>query len=1039
MKKLNDDAWSGIEVNSIGKLDSSLKKNTAFAKKIRVSMNHENLKSTLKDIYGLSLEKYLSEILAAVTEGLLKVVKPEDIIATMEIVSALNQRFCSTFSPQLLVNILNVMARQQASPLPVAKQKSMLRLITELNLIGVFRTLSDLSSSDEVLSPFIVKNYAKLEKKQICVVVLRDLLNDDVMSGNTLPIAVGFLKRFQTVLYESEGTDMCTLSENTTTEIKHIFEIYTQANLKALIQTNEKLKTLEIKIKKTSIRTGKIPENLTMEKEQLDEKFSNMKSACQFFVEVIKRTSDGSELSMPDLSYDPKDEETDDSVVEVVKNKSGEDDSGVWESIETKNFYTRIPDLSDVGEKAVLSSPMMSSDGERMRDFISKLETVSTVSEIDNLAEEFLTSKLNNKASKNRIFKYFLETPEISRLKFFARFMAIHRKTLGELINELIEYVDKGFRTQIYNSNSRLNFKNIFFFCELIKFNLVPAHVIFHKIRALTLNISSTNNLDILSVFYEQCGRFLLYESEYKETMKEMITLLKEKRSNEQFSSNDKIAFNNLLVIVEPPVVNTKSNPFEEHVELSPYQQFLNHLIRFELNEENVKLIIQLIRKMDFETSIELRKTLETNLSLPELVNYDSLPYLAVVLHKLSFHRPTKWLNACVIDTVIEKIMRGLELTDYRLNRGRVAHVRYLAELYNTGSVDWKLIMNMLYKILNTGHANNQPVPMNYNVETDLPANYFRIQLCCVLLVSIKREAGLPKRKSTLRKNMKKVASEDLYQFMCYFEYYIFTKKQPIPIETEFKISDLIEKLYDGQYERATNINGAIVKLQSIIQKRNDNQVKNEEVEEEEEEYEEEEEDLEEILDEFDDEFDVGVEVDEEDDEEDDDDEDDDIDIDEEDDLDGDDEDDEEDDEDTQDSSSDSDSDSDSEDDVSDESDSEIPLSSEDQKLADELEKDFQKLVFDSYVLNKSNTGRGSSKFAVAIPSKKVIETASQSTAEQDSKHTPFTLITRKGKKTNATQVLLPDDSKLALTKKRGDEDEKIHRERIMQLVSNMD
>ena len=44
------------------------------------------------------------------TEALSKVSKSDDILAAMEIVSALHQRFTSQFSPMILVNIMTAMS-----------------------------------------------------------------------------------------------------------------------------------------------------------------------------------------------------------------------------------------------------------------------------------------------------------------------------------------------------------------------------------------------------------------------------------------------------------------------------------------------------------------------------------------------------------------------------------------------------------------------------------------------------------------------------------------------------------------------------------------------------------------------------------------------------------------------------------------------------------------------------------------------------------------------------------------------------------------
>ena len=59
--------------------------------------------SLLKDLSEASLEKYLSEIIVTVTECLLNVLnKNDDVIAAVEIISGLHQRFNGQFTSPLL-------------------------------------------------------------------------------------------------------------------------------------------------------------------------------------------------------------------------------------------------------------------------------------------------------------------------------------------------------------------------------------------------------------------------------------------------------------------------------------------------------------------------------------------------------------------------------------------------------------------------------------------------------------------------------------------------------------------------------------------------------------------------------------------------------------------------------------------------------------------------------------------------------------------------------------------------------------------------
>lgn len=65
-----------------------MKKNTAFIKRLRTSLNADNQPALLKDISSLSLEKYISEVVGAASEGLQKCKTVSDILAAVEVTPA---------------------------------------------------------------------------------------------------------------------------------------------------------------------------------------------------------------------------------------------------------------------------------------------------------------------------------------------------------------------------------------------------------------------------------------------------------------------------------------------------------------------------------------------------------------------------------------------------------------------------------------------------------------------------------------------------------------------------------------------------------------------------------------------------------------------------------------------------------------------------------------------------------------------------------------------------------------------------------------
>ncbi|KAK5006985.1 mRNA decay protein, partial [Cryomyces antarcticus] len=141
-----------------------MKKNTAFIKRLRTAITAMSLSTFLQEVRTLSLHKYLSEIISACFEGLCKLKSPGEIAAGVEVVSALHQRFGpgeftgyigwyigrSLSTPdkaQLKALAQDVREREEKER--VARQRTLLRVATELWLVGVLKSLEDVTRPED--------------------------------------------------------------------------------------------------------------------------------------------------------------------------------------------------------------------------------------------------------------------------------------------------------------------------------------------------------------------------------------------------------------------------------------------------------------------------------------------------------------------------------------------------------------------------------------------------------------------------------------------------------------------------------------------------------------------------------------------------------------------------------------------------------------------------------------------------------------------------------------------------------------------------
>lgn len=223
LRALNLRTWHGDQdVFTVhATLDSSMKKNTAFIKRLRTAINPPAQTQFLHDIAALSLHKYLSEIISACYEGLCKLKTPAEVATGAEVVSALHQRFGPTDFTAYLgwylgrglatpdkahLKTLPQDVREREEKDRLARQRVLLRVATELWLVGVLRSLDDIARPEEASknkdSGKLVEPSAKArarpdsaEADPFPLEVLKDMLGHDRDHVN-LPLVVIFVKAF---------------------------------------------------------------------------------------------------------------------------------------------------------------------------------------------------------------------------------------------------------------------------------------------------------------------------------------------------------------------------------------------------------------------------------------------------------------------------------------------------------------------------------------------------------------------------------------------------------------------------------------------------------------------------------------------------------------------------------------------------------------------------------------------------------------------------------------------------------------------------
>lgn len=717
--------------------------------------------------------------------------KNEDINAAVEVISAMHQRFNGRFTCGLFELFLHNFANPENDTLSekeelirVSKLKCNLRLFTELYLVGIFTTLDNVKSK-ECLPAFLQKRLIK--KEPIIFSIFKEILNYKFKQGFTASIATSFIKRFPQFFERDDTTwDKLIYDTELKTSLQSLFKVFTDAVFARAAELDQKTRKLLKEHQKCQIRTGKVTDEYIDEHNLSIPIYERFKSAATLLAEFFN-------LDAPvlDVELDKQDEET--LLTPLITNSLTLPGQRLWENEETRKFYEKLPNIDEAYNKCIEANVDANSD--TVNSFFKDLENAETKDSIDTLSFEYWSNGLDNKATRKRLLKFFIETQDWSKLRIYARFFATSSKYFPEVIEEFILYLDNGFRSQL--RSNKINVKNIIFFSEMVKFMLLPSYMIFHKIRTLIINLQVPNNIEILTVFFEHLGIFLINKPEYKSHMEQMMELIKENKKDRQLSMNLKGALDNLINLVYPPSIRSLN---ADSKVLSPEQQFYRILVRRELENFDYKHVAKLLRKAHWKNE-DVYNTLFELFTVPEDVSYQNIPLLAQVLKELyTYHR--NFVITC-IDEILEKIDRGLEINDYGQNMHRISEVKYLTEIYNCEIVKPDVILDTIYHIMRFGHLQGETYLFCPN-EIDSIDNYFRVQLITTILLNVKRTPSALTNKIAL--------------FLRFFEYYTMTKKQPLPKEIQFRVTDTFAKFTnEDDFERSSTLQECAIKLSNTL------------------------------------------------------------------------------------------------------------------------------------------------------------------------------------------------------------------------------
>ena len=328
-KERNLNSKNAISKNAIdlSRLDSSIKKNSAFVKKLK-NLTETTKDNVLKDIASLNLSKYLTEVVAALVDLKLKA---SEIAMYLDICSKLHRMY-NEFQALFLEQWQKSLPKTSQEITNYSKLRNDLRIFSELILIGLFSLKDSLQ---------ILGNLLKLllnDKQSVNLNVILNFCKNcgwdyaGLISRRMLTLADKFNKQIPNSSF---------LSTDRQKGLKQLLKDYYVQICKQTITNHRALKKRELENKQLLITRGELSDKKKSIYEENKANFQKLWLSVQQLGELLNE-------ELPELKND--DSEQDELTLLNIDSsgiKVNSIDIPLWENDETKVFYELIPNLKN--------------------------------------------------------------------------------------------------------------------------------------------------------------------------------------------------------------------------------------------------------------------------------------------------------------------------------------------------------------------------------------------------------------------------------------------------------------------------------------------------------------------------------------------------------------------------------------------------------------------------------------------------------------------------------------------------------------------
>lgn len=749
-----------------GKMDSTVKKNSAFVKKL--STIKESQRDALeKEFAGLNFGRYVAEAATAIADGKYK---SSDIDAVVSLSVKIHLRY-EDFMESLFGAYKKKFTLSKIADDP-NRHKNDLKIICELTAQGVFMDKQGLGLIHHELKALLESDKDKFEHIQSVLGILKSL-GEDI--AGTIPVRVRELcEKFEISIPLISLFDLKKMNH-----FENLFVSYFDGLNSHLKTQFDKLKKMEKTNRHIYQQRGEIHEERRSALLEQQAKVESLKQNAISFGQLLNHEV----VHLPEDS--PEDKEMSIDIYHPERGMESCDMEDCWEDEDQRLFYTSLPDLKSLvpmnawkdsekerGGKHDPKKIDRTNKGNRKADqdlqeeieqglselygddddgddnhidetdaevdpnqltakeefdiFMKSLMTIYNRELVDIAAQEFLlnlNTPVNRKRLPREIWK--VDRRRIDLLPFFTRLAASLKDCAPRVADELAQYLLKDFRYHLRKKDQihfEVKIKNARYIGEATKFGLISRSEATTCFRILVLDFS-IGAIEMICGLLESAGRFLFRSPDSHQKTKLLLEQLKRKKQTKNLDQRLLAQLDNAIYCCNPPTGVARE------VEKRPsIKEYIRILLYGELTKKTVEFVLKQYRKLDWSDP-DISEYAIKCMSRGYMIKFSVVHCAASVLAGLSTHHEGEAIE--VVDNILEDIKATMEYPDPRYNQRRLVQAKYLGELYNYKMVDSNVIFSTLYSFITFGVP---PDPLNMTSPLDPPENLIRLRLASILL-----------------------------------------------------------------------------------------------------------------------------------------------------------------------------------------------------------------------------------------------------------------------------------------------------------------